>query len=134
DVNIPFLKQLMVEEIVPVIGPIALGGDGNRYNINAETAAGAVAEAFGAIQLAFVTDVAGSLQAGEFHESVTGKEVGQLIAEGTIYGGMITKVTAAIASLNEVLDEVMIVDGKQSVIQTDRQLVGTVIKKSVEVV
>ncbi|HLR41204.1 MAG TPA: acetylglutamate kinase [Virgibacillus sp.] len=134
NVNIPFLKQLMEEDIVPVIAPIALGADGNRYNVNADTAAGAVAEALGAKQLIFVTDVPGILQEDELLESVTEKEVAQLIAEGTIYGGMIPKVTAAIASLNEVLDEVMIVDGKQSVIQTDRQLVGTVIKKSVEVV
>jgi len=134
DVNIPFLKQLMEEDIVPVIAPIALGADGNRYNINADTAAGAVAKALTAKQLIFVTDVPGILQGDELLESVTENEVAQLIAEGTIYGGMIPKVTAAIESLNETLDEVMIVDGKQSVIQTERQLVGTVIKKSVEVV
>src|SRR5699024_7235711 len=134
NVNIPFLKQLMEEDIVPVIAPITLGADGNKYNVNADTAAGADAEALRAKQLVIGTDDPGILQEDELLETVTEKEVAQLIAEGTIYGGMIPKVTAAFASLNEVLDEVMIVDGKQSVIQTDRQLVGTVIKKSVEVV
>src|SRR5690625_2963662 len=45
DVNVPFLKQLMEEDIVPVIAPIALGADGNRYNINADTAAGEIGRA-----------------------------------------------------------------------------------------
>lgn len=134
DVNVSFLKQLIAEDIVPVIAPIALGTDGKRYNINADTAAGAVAEALEAKQLIFVTDVPGILRGDELLESVTEKEVAQLIAEGTIYGGMIPKVTAAVTSLNETLNEVMIVNGKQSVMQTDKKLVGTIIKKSVEVV
>src|SRR5699024_49798 len=80
NVNIPFLKQLMEEDIVPVIAPIALGADGNRYNVNADTAAGAVAEALGAKQLVFVTDVPGILQEDELLESVTEKEVAQLFS------------------------------------------------------
>lgn len=134
EVNVSFLNQLIDVGTVPVIAPIALGTDGARYNVNADTAAGAVAQSLAAKQLIFVTDVPGILQGNNLLESVTESEVAQLIIAGTIYGGMIPKVKAAVASLNDALQEVMIVDGKQSVMNTDMKLVGTVIKKSVEVV
>jgi acetylglutamate kinase len=133
-VNTPFLNQLMAGGIVPVIAPIALGEDGERYNINADTAAGAVAEKLAAKQLIFVTDVPGILKEDQLLESVTENEVEQLIANGTIYGGMIPKVKAAAGSLSGNLKEVMIIDGKKSVIRENMKLSGTMITKAVEVV
>lgn len=133
-VNVSLLERLMHIDIVPVIAPVGIGSDGTRYNINADTAAGAVASSVGAKQLVFVTDVPGIMKENHLLESVTEEKVTKLIEEGTIYGGMIPKVEAALASLSEDLQEVMIVDGNQSVLDTaETELVGTVIKKSVEV-
>jgi len=134
-VNVPFLKKLINDGIVPVIAPVGLGNDGTRYNINADTAAGAIAKAVSAKQLVFVTDVPGIMKDDQLLDSVTEQEVHQLIETGTIYGGMIPKVEAALDSLGGDLQEAMIVDGNQSVLaSTDTELVGTIIKKSVEVV
>lgn len=134
DVNAEFLTQLLENGIVPVIAPIAIGVDNTRYNINADTAAGAIAKAMSAKQLIFVTDVPGIMKENKLIESVTEQEITKLISTGTIYGGMLPKVQAAIESLSEDLQEAMIVDGKHSEITPDAKLVGTVIKKSVEVV
>lgn len=131
NVNVSLLTQLINEGIVPVIAPIAVGKDGTRYNVNADTVAGVIAKKVSANQLIFVTDVPGIMQDNRLLESVTVKEIEQLIKSGTIYGGMLPKVRAAIHSLNEHLREVMIVDGKQSELTTDHQLVGTVIKKTI---
>lgn len=135
EVNTSLLYQLMDNGIVPVIAPVGIDENGKRYNINADTAAGSVAKEIGAKQLVFVTDVPGIMEENELIESVTEMEVKQLIQQGTIYGGMIPKVKAAIASLGESLEEAMIVDGNQSILKTNKtELVGTVIKKSVGVV
>lgn len=131
NVNVSLLTQLINEGIVPVIAPIAVGKDGTRYNVNADTVAGVIAKKVFANQLIFVTDVPGIMQDNRLLESVTVKEIEKLIKSGTIYGGMLPKVRAAIHSLNEHLREVMIVDGKQSELTTDHQLVGTVIKKTI---
>lgn len=134
-VNTSLLYQLLDIGVVPVIAPIGIGEDGTRYNINADTVAGSVAKALGAKQLVFVTDVPGIIQKNKLIDSITEKEIMDLISEGTIYGGMIPKVKAAINSLGENLEEAMIIDGNQSVLNaSETELVGTVIKKSVGVV
>lgn len=133
-VNKQLLTNLIDMDIMPVIAPVALGIDGTRYNINADTAAAAVAKALGAKQLVFVTDVPGILHEEKLIETVTEKEIEELIDSGVVYGGMIPKVRAAIDSLAGDLKEVMIVDGKKSALATDTSLVGTVIKKTLEVI
>lgn len=127
-VNIGLLKQLIAADIVPIISPIAIGASGEIYNINADTAAGAVASALGASQLIFVTDVPGILQDGKLLETVTVKQIGELIEDETIYGGMIPKVKAAMKGLSGNVEEVMIVNGKKSELVDGTTLVGTTIK------
>ena len=135
EVNVSYLEELINIGVVPVIAPIALGDEGICLNINADTAAGAIAKAVGAKQLIFVTDVPGIMRESKLLTSVTEEEIHIMIEEGTIYGGMIPKVEAALGSLSEDLQEAMIIDGNQSVLSTaDTELVGTVIKKSVGVV
>ncbi|HLQ73040.1 MAG TPA: acetylglutamate kinase [Bacillota bacterium] len=135
EVNTSLLCQLLNIGVVPVIAPIGIGRDGTRYNINADTVAGSVAKSLEAKQLVFVTDVPGIIQKNELIDSITEEEIMELISKGTIYGGMIPKVKAALASLGDNLKEAMIIDGNQSVIDSqDTELVGTVIKKSVGVV
>lgn len=133
-VNKTFLQKLLSDQVIPVISPIAIGLDGKRYNVNADTAAGAIAKALHAKQLIFVTDVPGVMKDGELLETVTAEDIKKLIADGVIYGGMIPKVKAALNSLDGNVHEVMIVDGKNSVLESNSKLVGTVIKKAVEAV
>lgn len=130
EVNTRLLLQLLKENIVPIISPIAVDEHNQTYNINADTAAGAVASALGAEQLIFVTDVPGILRDGELLETVTTEEVEQLIENEVIYGGMIPKVKAALKGLFGEVKEVMIVNGKNSELSSATTLVGTkIIKK-----
>lgn len=127
-VNTKFIKSLLADNIVPVISPIAIGSDGKTYNVNADTAAGAVASELNAAQLVFVTDVPGILKDGQLLETVTTGEVEELIEDGTIYGGMIPKVKAALQGANGNVKEVMIVNGKKSQLINETNLKGTTIK------
>lgn len=127
-VNADVIKQLLHQGIVPVISPVAIGTDGKTYNINADTAAGAVASALHAKQLVFVTDVPGILKDGSLLETVTTTEIEALIADGTIYGGMIPKVKAALQGISGNVQEVMIVNGKKSQLKNTTTLKGTTIK------
>lgn len=133
-VNDSLLRQLLDLDIIPVIAPIAIGACGARYNVNADTAAAAVANALQAKQLVFVTDVPGIMHEDELLESVTEEDIKQLISSGVIHGGMIPKVQAAMESLNKELKEVVIVDGKRSALASETQLVGTIIRKTIEVI
>lgn len=127
-VNTEYIKQLLDQEIVPVISPIAIGKDGKTYNINADTAAGAIASELNAAKLVFVTDVPGILKDGKLLETVSTAEVENLIADGTIYGGMIPKVKAALQGAHGNVQEVMIVNGKKSTLINKTNLKGTTIK------
>lgn len=132
EVNVDLIDKLVNNELLPVIAPIGIGADGTSYNINADTAAGAIAKAVGAKKFIFITDVPGILKEKELLPSVTETEIEELIDSGTIYGGMIPKVEAALESLGEELTEAMIVDGNQPALIEEEMFVGTVIKKTVE--
>jgi len=134
NVNTELLIQLLDMDIMPVIAPVALNAEGTRFNVNADTAAAAVAKSLDAKQLVFVTDVPGILHEEKLLETVTQEQIEALIQSGVVHGGMIPKVRAALDSLSGTLEEVMIVDGNQSALATDKSLVGTVIKKTVEVI
>lgn len=126
-VETTFIHDLLQQGIIPVISPVALGKNQKRYNVNADTAAGAVASALNAKQLVFVTDVPGILQDDMLLEKVSVKDIEQLVADGTIYGGMIPKVKAATKGLQGIIQEVMIVDGTHSKMKTETSLMGTTI-------
>ena len=128
-VNTEYLQQLLDLNIVPVISPIAIDSDEKRYNVNADAAAGAIAAALRANQLIFVTDVPGILKDNELIETVTAEEIELMIDDGTIHGGMIPKVKAAMKGLT-IVDEVMIVNGKQSELKNVTTLAGTTITAS----
>ncbi|MCS7290803.1 MAG: acetylglutamate kinase [Roseiflexus sp.] len=93
------LHELLASGVIPVIAPIALGPDG-PYNVNADEAAGAVAAALGVDEVVFVTNVPGVLVHGDVMHQLTRSEIEDLIADGTISGGMIPKVRAALTALN----------------------------------
>jgi acetylglutamate kinase len=92
------LRDLLEQQVVPVVAPISLGPDG-AYNVNADEAAGAVAAALGDAEVVFVTNVPGVLSGGSLVPRLTRAEIAELIADGTISGGMIPKVRAALTAL-----------------------------------
>ncbi|WP_010530242.1 acetylglutamate kinase [Lentibacillus jeotgali] len=132
DVNNVFLQSQLEQHIVPVVAPIAVGEDGDSYNVNADTAAGNIAESMNAEKLIFVTDVPGIMQDGELVRSATRVQIEGLIDKGIIHGGMIPKVKAALACLNDDLQNVMIADANQAI--SDAGFTGTMIKRSEEAV
>lgn len=133
-INSALLYQLLNLDYLPVISPIGIDSEGNKYNINADSAAGSIATELKAKQLIFVTDVPGVLDNDKLLNCVTTKEITTLIGEEKIYGGMIPKVMAACNALKGELKEVMIVSGKQSFAGESGEVIGTKIVNELEVV
>jgi acetylglutamate kinase len=107
------LKQILGRELIPVLAPIAQGAAGETYNINADTFAGAIAGALGAKRLLFLTDVPGVLDRDKnLIKQLRVDDIRELIADGTITGGMIPKVETCIYALERGVEGVVILDGK----------------------
>ncbi|WP_128896385.1 acetylglutamate kinase [Longirhabdus pacifica] len=116
NVNPAVIHTLIDAGIVPIIAPLGIDETGMKYNINADTAAGAIAAAIGSDHFVVTTDVDGIIQKQQDQEkllsTITKKQIQAMIASGEIYGGMIPKVSAAIDSLNGGVKSVTIVNGK----------------------
>lgn len=117
EVNAEIVAGVLAMGYIPVIAPIGVDAGGQRYNINADTAAGAVASFIGSPQMIVVTDVPGIMRTLDGRKtvlpSVTVGQIEDLIKNGEIYGGMIPKVRAAIDCIQGSVSEVVIVDGKE---------------------
>lgn len=112
-VNPVMLDLMLKEDLIPVVAPVAPGKDGETYNINADTFAGAIAGALNASRLLFLTDVPGVLDKdGKLIKQLTVAHARELIADGTISGGMIPKVETCIEALDRGVEGVVILDGK----------------------
>lgn len=112
-VNRAVIDMVLKAELIPVIAPVAPGADGETYNVNADTFAGAIAGALDAERLLFLTDVPGVLdKQGKLLKELTVGEVKKLIADGTITGGMIPKVETCVEALGRGVAGVVIVNGK----------------------
>ena len=113
EINADMLAALERSDIIPVIAPIGVGEDGETYNINADTVAGAVAAAVGAARLLMLTDVAGVLnKSGELLPEITAMRAKTLIKNGVILGGMIPKVETCLEAVGEGVDAAVILDGR----------------------
>ncbi len=107
------LRGLEEARFIPVIAPIAGGIDGKTYNVNADSAAGAIAASLRAEKLLVLTDVAGILDGKErLIPTITKKEAQQLIRKGTISSGMIPKVQACLDALEGGVTKAHIIDGR----------------------
>ncbi len=107
------LKLVLKEDLIPVIAPVAPGEDGETYNVNADTFAGAIAGSLNAKRLMFLTDVPGVLDAdGKLIKKLTIAQARAMIADGTISGGMIPKVETCIDALDQGVEGVVILNGK----------------------
>lgn len=111
------LLRLVAEDLVPVVATIGTDPTGQAYNINADTAAGAVAEAVGASKLVYLTDVEGLRRDRDdpttLVSEVTAAELDAMLAEGTIVGGMIPKVRSCVHALEHGVSQAHILDGRQ---------------------
>jgi len=112
-VDTTVLKALMAHHLIPVVAPVGSGEDGNTYNINADTAAGAIGAALAAKRLLMLTDVEGVLDPdGKLIESLTVTEARKCIKNGTITGGMIPKVETCIMAIENDVEGAVILDGR----------------------
>lgn len=113
EVNPDVLRQMFDANIIPVIAPLGFGDDGETFNINGDTAAGAVAAALKADRLLLLTDVAGVKDAtGEVVTELTASYIRKLTEDGVIAGGMIPKTETALAALEGGVRAAVILDGR----------------------
>lgn len=107
------IDSISSDGMIPIIAPIAIGDDGNTYNINADTMAGVIAAALDAARLFLLTDVAGVLdKSGDLLTDLTLKDIERLQSDGTIYGGMIPKLETCTHAIKGGVDAAVILDGR----------------------
>ena len=112
-VNTEVIEMLTRSDVIPVIAPIGVGDDGKAYNINADSVAGKVAESLKAEKLILLTNVAGLQDsAGQVLTGLTAERVDELIADGTIHGGMLPKIQCALNAVKGGVESAHIIDGR----------------------
>ena len=112
-VDVTVLNALMQHHLIPVVAPVGSGEDGKTYNINADTAAGAIAAALNATRMLMLTDVSGVLDNnGKLISSLTISQAEALIHDGTVSGGMIPKVKTCIDAVQGGAEGAVIMDGR----------------------
>lgn len=112
-VNTSVIDMLINSDFIPVIAPIGVGEDGASYNINADLVAGKIAEVLRAEKLMLLTNVAGLQdKQGKVLTGLTTAQVDELIADGTIYGGMLPKIDCALDAVKCGVNSAHIIDGR----------------------
>ncbi len=112
-VNAKILDLMTRSDVIPVIAPIAEDAEGHTYNINADTMAGAIASAVGAARLMLLTDVPGVLSKDKsLLTDLTPARIEELIADGTISGGMIPKLETCLSAVTSGVEAAVILDGR----------------------
>ena len=107
------VNMLVSGDFIPVIAPIGVGKDGQSYNINADLVAGKIAETLKAEKLMLLTNTAGVLdKEGKLLTGLTARKVDELIADGTISGGMLPKINCALDAVRAGVGTVQIIDGR----------------------
>jgi acetylglutamate kinase len=115
-VNPALLRRLLNEELIPVVATVAADATGQAYNINADTVAGAIAEALGAEKLVYLTDVEGLRR--DVHDpaslirQATADELDRMLADGTLTGGMIPKIVSCVHAVRHGVRRAHILDGR----------------------
>ncbi|WP_297184753.1 acetylglutamate kinase [uncultured Porticoccus sp.] len=112
-VNTGVIDMLTNSDFIPVIAPIGVDSEGNSYNINADLVAGKIAEVLKAEKLILLTNVAGLQDKnGEILTGLSTRQVDELIADGTIYGGMLPKIRCALDAVKGGARTAHIIDGR----------------------
>ena len=112
-INPHILEPFSTTDVIPVIAPIGIGPDGETYNINADTVAGAIAAAIGATKLILLTDVDGVRdKRGRLVPKVTARAARTLLKDGTVTGGMIPKLETCLTAIKGGTGAAHILDGR----------------------
>lgn len=112
-VNTGVIDMLTNSDFIPVIAPIGVDSEGNSYNINADLVAGKIAEVLKAEKLILLTNVAGLQDKnGKVLTGLSTRQVDELIADGTIYGGMLPKIRCALDAVKGGARTAHIIDGR----------------------
>ena len=114
EMNVQIIRDLYAAGLIPVIAPVATGmADNETFNVNGDTAAGAIAGALRADRLLLLTDVAGVKDgSGQVMTQIHPDQIRGMIEDGTIAGGMIPKTETALKALEEGVRAVVILDGR----------------------
>jgi acetylglutamate kinase len=113
-INVKVLRLLENSDMIPVVAPIGVGSAGETYNINADTASGAIAGALGATRLLMLTDIAGVLDRdGKLIAELSVDSARAMIADGTIHGGMIPKIETCLDAVEAGVEAAVILDGRK---------------------
>ena len=113
-INTDLLNDILLKEFIPIITPMGLDQEGRAYNVNADTAAGALARSLKSRRLLLVTDVDGVLDKNEkLISEINPTEAEKLINQRTIHGGMIPKIKTCIDAANNGVRGVVIIDGRK---------------------
>ena len=100
-------------DFIPVIAPIGVGAEGETYNINADVVAGKIAEVLKAEKLVLLTNTPGVLdQSGKLITGITPKQIDDMVADGTLSGGMLPKIASALDAARNGVKSVHIIDGR----------------------
>lgn len=115
NINERVLDIMTKDDYIPVVAPIGADSEGNSYNINADTVAGAIAAAIQAEKLILITDIEGIKESPESEDiiyKIGRKEINRMIDEGRIVGGMIPKVKGGLEAIDAGVNTVHIIDGR----------------------
>ena len=116
EVNTGIIDGLQQQRYVPVVAPLARGADGKTYNLNADTAAAALAAALGASKLVYLTDVEGLYRVLGDHDSliqrITTPELEELLDSGSVSSGMLPKLRSCVSAVEQGVGQVHILDGR----------------------
>ena len=113
DINPEVIRTLFENDLIPVIAPLGAGRNGETFNINGDTVAGAIAGALNADRLLLLTDFSGVKNAdGDVLTEMNSDQIREMTASGVIAGGMIPKTETALAALEEGVKAVVILDGR----------------------
>ena len=113
NINTQIINKVIRDGLIPVIAPLGVGSDNEIYNINADTAAGAIAGSIKASKLLLLTDVSGILDhKGKLISSMSLNQVKKIINESFITGGMKPKISTCIDSINKGVKQATILDGR----------------------
>ncbi|MGA1741025.1 MAG: acetylglutamate kinase [Pseudohongiellaceae bacterium] len=112
-INPEIIAMITQSNFIPVIAPIGTGDDGSSYNINADLVAGKLAQLVQAEKLVLLTNIAGVQDKdGNVLTGLSTHEVDELIADGTIHGGMLPKIRCALDAVNSGVKSAQIIDGR----------------------
>lgn len=112
-VNPQLIYRLLNADILPIIAPIGVGPNGETFNINADTAAGAIAATLKAVKLIMLTDITGVLdEKGELVRTISLDRARELISNGTVKGGMIPKLETCLSAVAGGVQTATILDGR----------------------